>query len=99
MSGVAMLRVARQNDLVTQEETTSKALRRFAAHLDLHLDHMPMEVQVMIAYIHAHLFESTLSVRAITTACKTRNNNVTTKFRQATGKGIWEYVVSRRIRG
>ena len=92
-----MMKAAQHDDLITQQMATTKELMRYVACIDLPLDHIPREVQAMIGYIYAHLFEPTLSVEAIKTACGTRNNNVTTRFQQATGMGIWKYIVARRL--
>ena len=92
-----MSKTDRKDDIVTQQQATTAALKKYAYMLDTQLDHMPIDVKTTAQYIHAHLFESSLNVNAISTASRTRNHNMTTRFRQATGKGIREYIKSRRL--
>jgi transcriptional regulator GlxA family with amidase domain len=95
--GVLMPTAYRTGDFSTQQEVIQKTFQRFLSQLDQNAGAMPFEVRVILRYVHAHLFEPGLTVHAIRKACGLANNNVTTRFRRATGMGIREYVVNHRL--
>jgi transcriptional regulator GlxA family with amidase domain len=92
-----MRKVSREHDFITQQKHVSEALTTYAYTLGVDPDHRPAEVRLMLRYIHTHLFDSKLTVEGIKASCGIKNHNVTTKFRQATGDGIREYVVGLRL--
>lgn len=92
-----MLTGYRTEDFLTQQDAIQKSFQGFVGQLDQNADAMPFEVQVILRYVHAHLFEPVLTAHAIKKACGLANNNVTTRFRRATGMGIWEYVANQRL--
>ena len=51
----------------------------------------------MLKYIHNHLFENTLTINEVKSACQVRNNNIATKFRLLVGTGIREFVINHRL--
>ncbi|MBI3586887.1 MAG: helix-turn-helix transcriptional regulator [Ignavibacteriales bacterium] len=85
-------------DPSARQQMISGALRRFTNVLDSRLGFFPSEVQIMLRYIHEHLFEETLTVESVKEACQLKNNNVTTKFLQTVGVGTREYIVSQRLK-
>jgi AraC-like DNA-binding protein len=85
------------NDFVSQQQFIKEALKRFTELLDSRLDHFPREVQIMLRYIHQHLFDKDLTVEKIERACSLRNHNVATKFRHAVGVGPAECISNLRM--
>jgi AraC-like DNA-binding protein len=65
--------------------------RRFVDHS------MPREVREILAYIHAHLFDDTLSVKVIRRSCRIGNHNVSSRFRLALGVSIGDYIKKLRM--
>lgn len=92
-----MLKVASENDVVAQERAITRALGKCAELFDFLIEDTPTEAHSMLRYIHAHLFEQSLSVGCVRAACGMRNHNVTTKFRRSVGMGVWEYITARRL--
>lgn len=87
-----------RNDPIAQLKSIEEALKRFTDLLDSRLDYFPEEVQRMLRYIHEHLFEDTLTVEKVKTACLLTDNNVTTRFRQTVGVGTRQYIVYQRLK-
>lgn len=85
-------------DPVAQKQIINDALRGFVNVLDSRIDFFPIEVQIMLKYIHKHLFEETLTVEKVKEACRLKNNNITTKFWQNVGTGTREYIVTQRLK-
>ncbi|MBI5473733.1 MAG: helix-turn-helix transcriptional regulator, partial [Ignavibacteriae bacterium] len=92
-----MPRAIHYYDINTQQLNTLETLEKYTSHLDKDFDSSSIELKPILRYVHAHLFEKTLCVKTIRIACEVRNNNVTTRFRQATGMTICEYVAQRRL--
>lgn len=72
-------------------------LRRFQRDLDgigRSADH---NVARLIAFIHDHVFDRRLNVQRAKTACGIRDNNVSTRFRQAIGMTARAYIEHLRI--
>ena len=65
-------------DLLAQEEIIEEGLRRFTQLVDSRADMYPEGINRMLRYIHSHLFEDTLTVQRVKTACGFTNNNITT---------------------
>jgi AraC-like DNA-binding protein len=51
----------------------------------------------MMKYVHLHLFRKTLSVEEIKKACRCRNNNIVSLFKQELEQDIRHYIASMRL--
>lgn len=58
---------------------------------------LPRDVARAVQFIHAHLFDAELNVNFLKARCGLRNNNFSTRFRQALGLGPREYIESLRL--
>lgn len=58
---------------------------------------LPQDVARAVRFIHSHLFDAELNVNFLKARCGLRNNNFSTRFRQALGVGPREYIESRRL--
>jgi AraC-like DNA-binding protein len=62
------------------------------------VDHsLPREVREILAYIHTHLSDETLSVKVIRRSCRIGNHNVSSRFRLALGVSIGDYIKKLRM--
>lgn len=87
-----------KDDPADQQEAVKEVQRRFREILDSRLEMFPADVQSMMKYIHAHLFENTLTVDKIKRICRQANNNIVTRFRMTVGIGVREYIVNQRLK-
>jgi len=94
------MRKSTLRDVASQQNEVTNNLRRYARLLNFA---QPMDmsnrVKEMIAYIHDHLFEPSLTLEKIQSECNAKNHNITTEFRRVMGVGIWQYVIRARLRG
>src|SRR5262245_16231760 len=58
---------------------------------------LPREIREVLAYIHQHLFDAQLSVRALKSCCRIRDNNISSRFRYLMGMTIKQYVETLRM--
>lgn len=84
-------------DVIIQKQIIENALNNFRDIINLHIEFYPVEIQKMLKYIHKHLFEKTLTIEGVKTACKLTNHNITTKFKNCLGEGAREYIVRLRL--
>jgi AraC-like DNA-binding protein len=58
---------------------------------------LPLAIQEILRFIHAHLFEPSLRVKTVRLSCRMRNHNISTQFRLVMGIGIREYIEALRL--
>lgn len=58
---------------------------------------LPRDVREVLDYIHAHLFDESLSVQTIRKACRIRNHNISSRFRMLLGTSIRDYIEALRM--
>src|ERR1043165_6002346 len=58
---------------------------------------LPRDVAAVLEFIHAHVFEPSLSVKTVKQGCRITNNNISTRFRIGLGLGIREYIETLRL--
>lgn len=97
VAGIQLTRTTRPESLVSQQTDVTTALEGFAQALIPHHTDLPTDINAMLVYIRTNLFRPSLSAGEIKKCCRSRNNNVATRFRQATGVGLWEYVMRCRL--
>ena len=56
------------------------------------------EVARILEFVHQHIFDPDMNVGHVKTNCGIRNNNISTRFRAATGLTIREYIEHLRLR-
>lgn len=61
-------------------------------------DGLPRDVSEVLDYIHQHLFDPDLNVTTVRAGCRLRDNNISTRFRMALGRGIREHIEHLRLR-
>jgi AraC-like DNA-binding protein len=57
-----------------------------------------MDIQHLVTYIHAHLFDEGLTVTEIKRQCRVHDNNISGRFAYYVGRSIKSYINSHRIR-
>lgn len=60
-------------------------------------DHLPRELREVATCIHQNLFEPDLNVKNVRELCRVRDNNISSRFRRAMGKGIKPYIDHHRM--
>ncbi len=58
---------------------------------------VPREVQVLVAYIHEHLFKEGLCVKTIKRGCALRDRTASARFRRHVGQSITSYLNFHRV--
>lgn len=80
-----------------KQERIAAALARFQDEHRPEVAPLPPEMGRILADIHGHLFDPALNVNAVKARCGIRDNNVSSRFRQALGIGIREYIEDLRL--
>ena len=60
-------------------------------------EHLPADVDILLTYLHAHLFEPGLTVKAALSACGLTSARIHGRFRRFLGHTIGSYIEYRRI--
>ena len=87
----------RGSGLVEKHERIAMELDRFRTEALVDGADLPREVRAILGHIHENLFDPDLNVEAVKARCRTRNNNVSTRFRLAIGVSIREYIEGLRL--
>lgn len=74
----------------TQQQLISEALVDLNNPNDVYIRSFPHNVQRMLKYIHAKLFETMLAIQKTKVECRLSNNDIATKFRWHVGLGTRE---------
>lgn len=61
------------------------------------LDHLSREIREVAECIHSDLFEPGLNVKSVRERCRIRDNNVSSRFRIASGQSIKSYIDFHRM--
>ncbi len=81
----------------TAHADLDQALQAFLDEHGLERGQFPREVDEILAVVHDQLFEPELSVEALKERCRITDNNVSSRFRFATGQSIKSYIQSLRM--
>ncbi len=81
----------------TAHADLDEALRRFRTEQGPEKGQFPREVDEILAVVHDRLFEPDLSVEALRERCRITDNNVSSRFRFATGLTIKGYIQALRM--
>ncbi|MEM9593290.1 MAG: helix-turn-helix transcriptional regulator [Acidobacteriota bacterium] len=73
-------------------------LEELRTRLTIPSERLPREAVRILECVHRDLFDPELNVAAVRRRCGLRNNNISTRFRQAVGVGLRDYIESIRIR-
>ena len=76
----------------TKSALIDEELARFRRDLRPEVSQMPHLVRSMLDYIHEHLFDPMLNANTVKARCGIRNNNIATRFRNAVGMGVRDYI-------
>ena len=57
----------------------------------------PRDVETVLYFVKEHLFDPDLNVDRLRVVCQLRNHNISTRFKDAMGVGIREYIEQERI--
>ena len=88
----------RRKDPVAQERLIDSELDKFKTAIpEAELPALPREVRTMLQCIHACLFDPALKVFEVKRRCGVKNNNISTTFKRALGRGIREYIEDLRL--
>ena len=83
--------------LSAQRKSMRELLENFRGTLHAGLDGHDPRVYEMMKYVHLHLFRRSLSVDEIKEACRCRNNNIVTLFKQEVETDIRHYIACMRL--
>lgn len=83
--------------LAAKQQTIAETLERFRQESVEVMASLPEDIQRILQFVHAQLFDPTLTVGRIRSLCQIRNNNASTQFRLAMGLGIREYIEALRL--
>lgn len=83
--------------LSAQRNTIRELLETFRVSLCHRIDGHDTRVVEMMKYVHLHLFRKSLTVEEIKEACRCKNNNIVTFFKQVLETDIRRYIASRRL--
>ena len=61
------------------------------------LDQHSREIRELVTCIHGNLFEPGLNVKMVRELCRIRDNNISSRFRRAMGRGIKAYIDNHRM--
>lgn len=87
---------ARRHDKYELIAATLEAFR--GANRPRKPDGLPRDVGDVLDYVHDHLFDPDLNVNTVRAGCRLRDNNISTRFRMALGRGIREHIEDLRMR-
>lgn len=76
---------------------SNRLLERYLSDNSPEVDGLPRELRELVVCIHGSLFEQGLTVKVVKVRCRIRDNNVSSRFRYAFGKGIKEYIETHRM--
>lgn len=88
-----------KTELTYQEQVLliERELQRWAAAHRFTRDALPRDIQEIVDYIEAHLFEEGLSVATVRKGCRISNHNVSSRFRLLLGTSIYSHIEKRRM--
>jgi AraC-like DNA-binding protein len=76
---------------------THAALERFRRSLPCAPETLPADVRALVQCIHRDLFSPSLSVKTLKERCGLHDNNISSRFKTATGVYLSAYIASLRI--
>jgi AraC family mar-sox-rob regulon transcriptional activator len=85
------IKVDTKDDLIRYE------LRRIQAGLAPADRSWPHDIQTLVHFIHANIFEDWINVSAVKAECGFKNNNVSSRFKYTVGMGMRRYIEHLRM--
>ena len=80
-----------------RREEIGRALERMRQDLPQTSAASSRHVRSLVRYVHAHLFDAGLNVTVARSACRLRDNNVSSLFRHEVGCSIKDYIDGLRM--
>lgn len=81
-----------------QQKIIEDNLKIYKDYLKSHQNYFPSDIQMMLNYIHEHIFECTFTIKKMKTVCGLNNNNISTTFRFTIGLSPQEYIKIHRLK-
>lgn len=83
--------------LDAQKRTIRELLESFRSSLCHRYDGYDPRVHEIMEHVHQHLFQKSLSVEEIKKACRCKNNNIVSLFKQELEQDIRRYIARMRL--
>ena len=80
------------------QNSLDRQLQRFQQEQSIDVTDCPQDVRSLLDCLHQSLFQPELNVGVLKAKCQIRDNNITSRFRLATGLTIKQYIESMRMK-